>query len=114
MRGVIVAKFIPGLSILAPPLAGSSGVRASRFFFFDGLGSLLYAGCFILLGNQLEQVIAAQRVRLACHSKHFLIAVRLQIIFEALLWGKFMRCFCKSRFGRGTHLPNAIVSALFR
>jgi membrane protein DedA with SNARE-associated domain len=63
MRGVIAAKFIPGLSTLAPPLAGSSGVRASRFFFFDGLGSLLYAGCFILLGvlfsRQLEQIIAA-------------------------------------------------------
>jgi membrane protein DedA with SNARE-associated domain/rhodanese-related sulfurtransferase len=62
MRGVIVAKFIPGLSTLAPPLAGSSGVSAPRFFFFDGLGSLLYAGCFILLGalfsRQLEQVIA--------------------------------------------------------
>jgi len=63
MRGVIVAKFFPGLSTLAPPLAGSSGVRAPRFFFFDGLGSLLYAGCFVLLGvlfsRQLEQVIAA-------------------------------------------------------
>src|SRR3989454_6856264 len=30
MRGVMVAKFIPGLSTLAPPLAGSSGVRANR------------------------------------------------------------------------------------
>src|SRR5882672_5151846 len=34
MRGVIAAKFIPGLSTMAPPLAGSSGVKASRFFFF--------------------------------------------------------------------------------
>src|SRR6266850_5181497 len=63
MRGVVAAKFIPGLSTLAPPLAGSSGVGAPRFFFFDGLGSFLYAGCFILLGvlfsRQLEQVIAA-------------------------------------------------------
>jgi len=63
MRGVVAAKFIPGLSTLAPPLAGSSGVSAPRFFFFDGLGSLLYSGCFILLGvlfsQQLEQVIAA-------------------------------------------------------
>jgi membrane protein DedA with SNARE-associated domain len=63
MRGVIVAKFIPGLSTLAPPLAGSAGIGALRFFFFDGLGSLLYAGCFIFLGllfsNQLEQIIAA-------------------------------------------------------
>src|SRR5438477_10717584 len=63
MRGVIVAKFIPGLSTLAPPLAGISGIGAPRFFFFDGLGSLLYVGSFILLGalfrHQLEQVIAA-------------------------------------------------------
>jgi membrane protein DedA with SNARE-associated domain len=63
MRGVVVAKFIPGLSTLAPPLAGSSGMSAPRFFFFDGLSSLLYAGSFILIGalfsHQLEQVIAA-------------------------------------------------------
>ncbi len=63
MRGVVAAKFIPGLSTLAPPLAGISGMGAPRFFLFDGVGSLLYAGCFILVGilfrHQLEQVIAA-------------------------------------------------------
>jgi rhodanese-related sulfurtransferase len=63
MRGVMAAKFIPGLSTLAPPMAGGSGVSASRFLIFDGLGSLLYAGCFLLLGalfsRQLEQVINA-------------------------------------------------------
>ncbi|HTD88751.1 MAG TPA: DedA family protein/thiosulfate sulfurtransferase GlpE [Candidatus Binatia bacterium] len=63
MRGVVVAKFIPGLSTLAPPLAGSSGVSTPRFLFFDGLGSLLYVGCFVLAGvlfsRQLEQVIDA-------------------------------------------------------
>src|SRR6266404_308790 len=63
MKGVVAAKFIPGLSTLAPPLAGSSGVSAARFFSFDGAGSLLYAGAFILVGvlfsHQLEQVIDA-------------------------------------------------------
>jgi len=63
MRGVVAAKFIPGLSTLAPPLAGSSGVSAPRFFFFDGLGSFLYPASFMLLGalfsRQLEEVIAA-------------------------------------------------------
>src|SRR5580692_3476258 len=42
MKGVVVAKFIPGLSTLAPPLAGSSGVSAPRFLFYDALSSLLY------------------------------------------------------------------------
>ena len=63
MRGIVAAKFIPGLSTLAPPLAGSSGVSFPRFLFFDGLGALLYAGCFILVGvlfsHQLEQIIDA-------------------------------------------------------
>src|SRR5437870_1289434 len=63
MKGVVAAKFIPGLSTLAPPLAGSSGVSAARFFSFDGAGSLLYGGTFILVGflfsHQLEQVIDA-------------------------------------------------------
>ena len=63
MRGVVAAKFIPGLSTLAPPMAGNSGIRFTRFSLFDGLGSLLYVGCFILGGvlfsRQLEQVLSA-------------------------------------------------------
>ena len=63
MRGLVVAKFIPGLSTLAPPLAGSTGVTVPRFLFFDGLSSVLHGGCFILVGvlfsQQLEQVINA-------------------------------------------------------
>ena len=63
MRGVIVAKFIPGLSTLAPPMAGNSGMGAPRFFFFDSLGSLLYTGTFILIGavfsHQLDQILGA-------------------------------------------------------
>ena len=63
MRGIVAAKFVPGLSTLAPPLAGSSGVSAPRFLFFDGLGSLLYTGCFLVTGvlfsRQLEQILNA-------------------------------------------------------
>lgn len=63
MPGVILAKFVPGLGTLAPPLAGSSGISAPRFFFFDGLGSLLYAGSYIVLGvlfsRQLDQLISS-------------------------------------------------------
>jgi rhodanese-related sulfurtransferase len=63
MRGVIAAKFIPGLSTLVPPMAGSSRVGAGRFFFFDMLGSLLYVGCFVVVGvlfsRQLEQILNA-------------------------------------------------------
>src|SRR6185369_3789498 len=63
MRGVIVAKFLPGLSTLVSPMAGSSGVSAPRFFVFDGFASALYAGSLLIIGvlfsKQLEQVMAA-------------------------------------------------------
>lgn len=60
MRGLMAAKFVPGLSTVAPPLAGMSGISAGRFLFFDGVGAFLYGGAFIALGalfsSQLEQV----------------------------------------------------------
>ena len=60
LRGVLVAKFVPGLSTVVPPLAGMAGVSASRFLLMDAVGSLLYGGCFICLGyffsNQIQQI----------------------------------------------------------
>ena len=63
MAGLVGGKFIPGLSTLLPPLAGSSGVSLPRFLFFDGISSVLYCGSFMLLGflfsNQVEEIVAA-------------------------------------------------------
>jgi membrane protein DedA with SNARE-associated domain/rhodanese-related sulfurtransferase len=63
MAGLIFGKFIPGISTLLPPLAGSSGLSLSRFLLFDGISSLLYCGSFIFIGflfrNQVEEIIAA-------------------------------------------------------
>jgi membrane protein DedA with SNARE-associated domain len=61
-RSLLIAKFVPGLNTMAPPLAGIIGMLLWRFLIFDALGALLYAGTFIILGfafsNQLEQVAA--------------------------------------------------------
>ena len=60
MSGVVVAKFLPGMSTITPPLAGMSGISAGRFLLFDGLGSLIYCATFFLLGyffsNQITQI----------------------------------------------------------
>src|SRR3989442_231929 len=57
---LVLAKFIPGLSTAAPPLAGIFGMRLDRFLLFDALGTLLWVGVFVGLGfacsNQLERV----------------------------------------------------------
>src|SRR5215472_18160531 len=50
LRGVLLSKFLPGLSTVAPPLAGMSSISVGRFLFVDGAGSLLYAGCLLGFG----------------------------------------------------------------
>ncbi len=63
LRGVLVSKFVPGLSTIAPPLAGMSGVGLGRFLFVDGVGSLLYGSCLLgggyVFSHQVEQIRAA-------------------------------------------------------
>ena len=49
-RALIVAPFIPGLTTLAPPLAGMAGMRLRRFLLLDGMGDLLWATTFVGLG----------------------------------------------------------------
>ena len=63
MRGVLLSKFLPGMSTVAPPLAGMSGIGLGRFLFVDGVGSLLYGGCLLGLGfafsRQIDEIGAA-------------------------------------------------------
>jgi membrane protein DedA with SNARE-associated domain len=49
-RSLLFAKFVPGLSTVAPPLAGIFHMRPRRFLLFDALGSLFWAGGYLSLG----------------------------------------------------------------
>lgn len=57
------AKFVPGLSTVAPPMAGAMGLTPASFVFFDSAGSLLWAGLGIGLGYifaaQIDDLLAA-------------------------------------------------------
>lgn len=43
-RSLVAAKFIPGLSTIAPPLAGIVGLGPLAFILYDGLGTALWVG----------------------------------------------------------------------
>jgi len=66
-RWLLFAKFIPGVSTVAPPMAGIYGVRLRTFLAADGLGAGLWAGVFLLAGywcsGQID-VIAAHMDRM--------------------------------------------------
>jgi membrane protein DedA with SNARE-associated domain/rhodanese-related sulfurtransferase len=58
IRALIFAKFIPGLSTLAPALAGLFKISVGRFLVFNSAGALLWSFCFLLLGYVFSDQIA--------------------------------------------------------
>jgi membrane protein DedA with SNARE-associated domain len=62
LRGLVIAKFLPGLGTVVPPLAGALGVSAARFLLFDSLASFLYVAFYIVVGvlfhNRIHQMLA--------------------------------------------------------
>jgi len=48
---LLFAKFVPGLSTMAPPIAGQAGVPYSEFFIYDMLGSLFWAASWLFAGR---------------------------------------------------------------
>jgi membrane protein DedA with SNARE-associated domain len=61
-RSLLVAKFIPGMTAVAPPLAGIFHMRPLRFLLFDGLGAFFWVGVFTgvgyLFSHQIEHLAA--------------------------------------------------------
>src|SRR5215469_2786490 len=46
---LVLAKFIPGINTMAPPMAGSMRMRLMRFLAYDSAGAAIYVlGCFAL------------------------------------------------------------------
>src|SRR5262249_46530607 len=57
-RSLLIAKFVPGLSTVAPPLAGVFRMRLRRFILFDALGAVLWAGAFVAVGYFFSDELA--------------------------------------------------------
>ncbi len=47
---LVIAKFLPGLSTVAPPVAGALGLSTTTFLIFNGAGAALWAGLGLLAG----------------------------------------------------------------
>ncbi len=57
-RALLVAKFIPGFSTVAPPLAGIVGMRTATFLLYDGVGALIWAGASAGVGALFSDQLA--------------------------------------------------------
>lgn len=60
---LMIAKFIPGLDGVMPPLSGMQGAGAVEFLLFDARGALLWSSAYCLVGyvfaNRVDVVAAA-------------------------------------------------------
>jgi membrane protein DedA with SNARE-associated domain len=56
---LMIAKFVPGLATLAPPVAGENGMDFDRFLLFDAIGATLWVGALLgagrLFGDALKR-----------------------------------------------------------
>ncbi|MCD0502358.1 DedA family protein/thiosulfate sulfurtransferase GlpE [Bordetella petrii] len=63
VRALLVARFVPGLSLVAVPLCGAMAIRLRPFIVHDGLGVALWASMGLAIGGifsrQIETVLAA-------------------------------------------------------
>jgi membrane protein DedA with SNARE-associated domain len=56
---LVVAKFIPGINTMAPPLAGCMNMRLSQFLGLDLLGAAIYILAYFTVGFAFSGALAA-------------------------------------------------------
>jgi membrane protein DedA with SNARE-associated domain/rhodanese-related sulfurtransferase len=102
-RVLLVAKFVPGLSTVAPPLVGAMGLRVPTFLLLDGLGSLLWAGLAVGLGYafaaQIDVVLAALA---SAGTLAFELLLVLLALYIAAKWWQRRRLLIALRMARIT------------
>jgi membrane protein DedA with SNARE-associated domain/rhodanese-related sulfurtransferase len=64
VNSLVIAKFIPGLAIIAPPLAGAMRIGWIRFVALSTAGALLWVGSALLAGMLFRNQIEAFLIRL--------------------------------------------------
>src|SRR5271155_5894565 len=106
-RSLLFAKFLPGLSTVAPPLAGVFQMRARRFLLFDSAGSMLWGGTFLGIGY----VFSGQFERIAEHAASLggWLAVILVAILASYISYKFL---ARKRFMRELRIARITVQEL--
>ena len=56
---LVVAKFIPGINTMAPPLAGSMNMPMAQFLGLDLAGAALYSGSYFAVGFLFSDALSA-------------------------------------------------------
>jgi membrane protein DedA with SNARE-associated domain len=100
---LLVAKFLPGLSAVASPLAGSAGVPRWQFLLLDVTGALVWAGTWLGMGYAFSEaldVVAGWAARLGGYA--LLLAGAALAAYVVFKYAKRQRIFRDLRMARIT------------
>ena len=87
-RGAITllfAKFVPGLSTVAAPIAGQTGMRYGRFLLFDLAGSMIWSLSYLLAGRFFGDV-AKRSQRFFGMLGHFAVVIIVLMVVGLMLY----------------------------
>ena len=108
LPSLVIAKFIPGFSTVAPPIAGALRMPLPGFLLAAGIGALLWAGLAIGAGWLLR---AAVPDAIALLDRHTGIAA-LVVILSLAVWLAW-KVWKKVRFRRLAAFPHITPAELF-
>jgi membrane protein DedA with SNARE-associated domain/rhodanese-related sulfurtransferase len=104
-RALLAAKFLPGVSVVAAPMAGALGMSWKRFIAYDFVAGLLWSGSFLLLGLMLSDQI--QQVLDMLASAGYVALAALALILAGLI---LRRLWQRRRFARRTRGARISIS----
>jgi len=104
---LVFAKFVPGLSLVAPPLAGATRMGTLRFLALSSVGGALWVGVALLGGVLLRPQIERLLPRLAAlgGSALALLLLALALYVAYKWWERF-------RFNRALDMARITVAEL--
>lgn len=109
LNTLLVAKFVPGLDLIAPPLAGASRVGWISFVIYDGIGSALWVAAVLgggmLLRPQIETILAKLQ---SIGAAAAIIVIVLLLTYVAYKWWE------RRRFYRTLRMARISVDELYR
>jgi rhodanese-related sulfurtransferase len=102
-RSLVAAKFVPGVSVVAPPMAGALGMPLATFVGYELLASAVWAVVFLALGLVFSGQIQAVLDALAATGTGALAtltgAIAAYVAWRAWRRWRFLRIAQRSRIG---------------
>jgi membrane protein DedA with SNARE-associated domain/rhodanese-related sulfurtransferase len=101
VNSLIIAKFVPGLAIIAPPMAGAMRIGWMRFIALSTLSAALWSGCALLAGvlfrAQIQQLLLGLD---QLGTALVLVGISVLALYIAFKWWQRARFYALLRMAR--------------